>query len=351
MRSTLLFNPYLTTLGGGERFIYALAKYARSTGAKVTIASPTLPDERLLAQFGFDTSFELVQVAMEEITQYSRDFDRLIYLTNLLPQPSLARKSYLVVQFPFDVVPWWRKVRTRYRATMLLRGYRCIVYSTYVRTWLRKRWHTSSRILPPLVEMGRYEPAAKEPLILAVGRFFAAGHSKRQDVLIDAFLQLPRAMQDSWRLCLAGGAKDDEESRLFVDALRAKAAGHNISIEVNASQARVNALYGSARLFWHGAGYGRSEDAPEKAEHFGITTVEAMSSGCVPLVYDDGGQAEIVASAFGRRWRTIDELAGMTAALAGDSPAQDRMATVAVREAQRYDEASFMAACRRVFGE
>jgi len=33
-------------------------------------------------------------------------------------------------------------------------------------------------------------------------------------------------------------------------------------------------------------------------EHFGITTVEAMAAGCVPLVYDSGGQAEIVSSGY-----------------------------------------------------
>ena len=33
---------------------------------------------------------------------------------------------------------------------------------------------------------------------------------------------------------------------------------------------------------------------PEKFEHFGITTVEAMSAGCIPVVIDRGGQKEIV---------------------------------------------------------
>lgn len=350
VNTTLIYNPYLATLGGGERFIYALAKYVRSTGARVTIGAPIIPERSLLAQFEFDLSFELVQVGPAEITEYSRNFDRLIYLTNELPQPSGAKQSYLVVQFPFELLPPRQQIRLRYRRSEPLRGYRCIVYSAYVKKWLRRRWGRSSRILPPLVQMGSYEPAVKESLILGVSRFFRGFHNKRQDVLIDAFKRLPDAVRASWRLCLAGGCKDDAESRTHVEELRAKAAGYDISFQVNASQATLNELYGKARLFWHATGYGRGEDAPEKAEHFGITTIEAMSFGCVPLAYNDGGQTEIVRKDFGRLWSTLDELVGMTTKLASDSVLQERLAHAGVHAAQGYGEDSFMANCRSVLG-
>lgn len=349
-RKTLLYNPYLATLGGGERFIFALAKYLRSTGDHVTIAAPLLPDVSLLAQFGFDLSFDLVQVGSAEITDYSSKFKRFIYLTNELPLPSLARKSYLVVQFPFEPLPPRHQTRLRYRLTAPLRGYRCVVYSEYVQKWLHRRWGRPSRILSPLVEMGSYEPTAKESLILGVGRFFPGGHSKRQDALIETFKRLPDAMRDSWRLCLAGGCKPDDESRAYVDQLRSSAAGFNVTFEINASQATLHQLYGKARIFWHATGYGRSENAPEKAEHFGITTIEAMSFGCVPLVYNDGGQTEIVTSDFGRLWLTLDELVGMTTGLVGDTVLQEQLARTAVGAAQGYAENSFVASCRRVLG-
>jgi glycosyltransferase involved in cell wall biosynthesis len=36
------------------------------------------------------------------------------------------------------------------------------------------------------------------------------------------------------------------------------------------------------------------ERFPERAEHFGIATLEAMAFGCVPIVIRAGGQSEIV---------------------------------------------------------
>ena len=57
-------------------------------------------------------------------------------------------------------------------------------------------------------------------------------------------------------------------------------------------------------------GYG--EESPQNFEHFGITTVEAMSAGCVPVVIDKGGQKEIVADGCGFRWNTIQDMVEKT---------------------------------------
>jgi glycosyltransferase involved in cell wall biosynthesis len=46
-----------------------------------------------------------------------------------------------------------------------------------------------------------------------------------------------------------------------------------------------------------------------KDEHFGISIVEAMSLGCVPVVHDSGGPREFVPDEF--RFKTIDEAAAL----------------------------------------
>ena len=66
-------------------------------------------------------------------------------------------------------------------------------------------------------------------------------------------------------------------------------------LHADASGAELRDLYGRASIFWHAAGLGEDpERHPDRYEHFGITTVEAMSAGAVPVVIDAAGQAEIV---------------------------------------------------------
>ena len=55
-------------------------------------------------------------------------------------------------------------------------------------------------------------------------------------------------------------------------------------------------------------------------EHFGITTVEAMAHGCVPVVVRLGGQLEIVQDGVnGRLWGSLGELVAITRELMADS--------------------------------
>jgi glycosyltransferase involved in cell wall biosynthesis len=72
--------------------------------------------------------------------------------------------------------------------------------------------------------------------------------------------------------------------------------------------------YRRASIFWHAAGWGESERSwPEKLEHFGMTTCEAMSSGCIPVVIAKAGQLEIVEHGEnGYLFTRADELAAIT---------------------------------------
>ena len=48
---------------------------------------------------------------------------------------------------------------------------------------------------------------------------------------------------------------------------------------------------------------------PEKQEHFGITTVEAMSTGAIPVVINTAGQSEIIENnKNGYLWSNPEEL-------------------------------------------
>ncbi len=169
---------------------------------------------------------------------------------------------------------------------------------------------------PPVVLRKAIEWDQKQKIILGVGRFFRGLHSKRQDVLIDAFRASSNQLT-GWRLILAGGLSDEPATRKYYDELRRDAGTLPIEFRQNVSASELNELFSQARFFWHAAGFGVKETEPEKMEHFGIATVEAMSAGCIPLVYRAGGQEEIIQQGInGFFWNSKEELIKRTLDLA-----------------------------------
>jgi len=75
-----------------------------------------------------------------------------------------------------------------------------------------------------------------------------------------------------------------------------------------------------------------------KGEHFGITIVEAMSAGCVPVVHDSGGPKEIVGSS-GILWQEVEEIPQSlkVANSAFDSLSEQAMERARVFSRERFD--------------
>jgi glycosyltransferase involved in cell wall biosynthesis len=71
--------------------------------------------------------------------------------------------------------------------------------------------------------------------------------------------------------------------------------GYAIEIVTSPDFKTLTDLYGKAKFFWSASGYGEDEEKnPEKVEHFGITVIEAMAGGAVPVIFAAGGHKEII---------------------------------------------------------
>ena len=73
-----------------------------------------------------------------------------------------------------------------------------------------------------------------------------------------------------------------------------------------------------------------------------MSTVEAMSAGCVPVVINKGGQKEIVSHGkSGYLWNTVDDLLEHTAALMHDHERRSVMRQHARQRFQDFDRQHF----------
>lgn len=213
-----------------------------------------------------------------------------------------------------------------------------IANSEFTRGWIRRWWGREATVLYPPVTL--HEPGAKEKVILGVGRFFApkAGHSKKQLEMVEAF---GRLKADGWSLHLVGGCS--EADLPYLDQVLAAAEGLPVQVHVDAPGAELADLYARASIFWHAAGLGEDvEDDPNRQEHFGISIVEAMSAGAVPVVLGQAGPAEIVqAGESGRHFTDLDDLVAQTESLIADPAELARLSAGAVERAAYFGLEAF----------
>jgi glycosyltransferase involved in cell wall biosynthesis len=341
------FNPYPTGLGGGEKYLYTILEEAvRTPGVDVTLLTPQEPEPerwRGLNVHVDRSDFRWRRAGPLSVTPRTRGLDLLVAIANHIPPLSLARRSAAIIQFPFAELG--RPPRSLERRLRLRSYDQVLCYSRFVREAVIERLGIADPVvLPPPVDTEDAAPAAKVPSVVAVGRFFpsADANNKKHDVLIEAFRRLGAT---GWELNLAGGVADDPGSRAHFEDLTRLAEGLPVSFHPNAEPETIARLYATSPLFWHAAGHG--ETRPERFEHFGITTVEAMAWGCVPIVPALGGQLEIVEDRRnGRLWRSVDELVEITAELIADPAGVARMREAAVADAARFSRERFLARVR-----
>jgi len=219
-----------------------------------------------------------------------------------------------------------------------------LINGDYTGKWVRKRWklNPTEKIYPPVhMYDSRSSAENKEHFILSVSRFEIAG-SKKQIEMVKAFDHLCRKHPEhthGWKLVLAGGSVPDNP---YLDKVRDAIAGTACEIEVlaNIPVERIRDLYRRAAIFWHACGL--DEDRPERVEHFGMTTVEAMQNYCVPIVIDGGGQREIVQhEQNGFRFGSIEDLQRYTLRLLKDADERRRLAAAAYERSHCFNRDVF----------
>jgi len=334
-----VYSPYLKMMGGGERYILSIASLL-SQKYEVYLWG----DEDILekSRLTFNINLERVHLLSGDLLRRQNLFNRFMslrqynlffYMTDGSLFFSGAGKNYLIIQSPLHIP------RQSVLNSIKLLNYHLICYSKFMESIIRDRLGRKIRIstLAPCIDVKTNAKRKKENIILSVGRFFPYPHDKKHSVLVGIFKKNFEKHFSDWQLVIAGGLTEEGGNKIFED-LKKKSAGFPIKVIVNPSSAELVKLYQRTKLYWHAAGFG--EDLvryPERAEHFGITPLEAMANGAVPLVFNAGGLKDIVCEAQGGYlWNSPEELVDKTVHLITNEKLLNEQAIIAANVAKNY---------------
>lgn len=334
-----IFDPYLDTLGGGERYILTIASCLIDKHEVFLLWNDTSILKKAYMRFNINLDklklSKNIFNASENILGRRREtkkYDVIIYVSDGSIPFLFARKNILLFQFPVN----WVNGNQFLSRIKLGRIDKTICYSSFVKKHLDKTFKINSVVLSPNIDSVRMMGVKKENIILSVGRFTKAINTKKQEVLIKVFKENYKKIFSDWKLVIVGSVLE-QDTKYLID-LKKTVGNYPIEIYDNASYAQLTNYYQMAKIYWHASGFGEDlQKHPERAEHFGISTVEAMGAGAVPVVINAGGQKEIISDGeSGFLWNSLDDLIEKTQLLINDEKLWLQMSQQAVRRAKDF---------------
>lgn len=172
--------------------------------------------------------------------------------------------------------------------------------SRFVVGEIGKRWGWDASYIYPVAKEIRH--LKKKNWMLIVGRI---DQWKGTLWLAEVFAELEL---EDWELHIVGATVGSSQVE-YVDQVKSFADGHDsVFTHFDVSQTELEGFYGRAKILLAAKGLlaDMDPDLSMEAEHYGLTPLEAMSTGCVPLVYDAGGHVETTPN--GWRWNTREDL-------------------------------------------
>jgi len=351
-----IFDPYLDTLSGGEKYMLSMASCLSSQHEVFVFWDKNKEAEiRQMA-------FKKLEIDLSNVKFYknifsgdislmsrfleSKKFDAVVYLSDG-SIPFIGTKLFIHFQFPIEWVNG-KSIKTRIKLFFV----KIIICNSYfTKSFIDRNLNVKSEVLYPPVDLHVIKKEKKENVILHVGRFdidFHESNYKKQDIMIEVFKKMVDGGLKNWEFKLVIGVKDKDKEKL--NKLRKLSEGYPIELMVNISNQELWKCYSRAKIYWHATGYGEDlQKYPEKAEHFGISTVEAMGAGCVPVVFNAGGQKEIIENnKSGYLCNSMEDFMSKTNALIKDENLLKKMSASSIKRSEMFTGNRFCTDLKRI---
>ena len=360
----LLVHPRLGVKGGGERVAIHSILAATKAGHEVSLVSERFDEAGFEDFYGCPGLFDKVNrcyyplfkpllgprfllyqrlayhwVRIRSVVSRS-SFDIVLSTQDIGYLPSTRTPVVQYCYFPeyFShlqslMSPVWRLYygpASAYYRNRASRVRTLLSVSNFTRGIVERKWgRDSTTVYPPCPvdaysDLSRVQP--RENLVVTVGRFVP---EKRFHTFVDLARMVPGT-----RFVAIGSLADGTSA--YYELLR-RSAPENVSFVLSPLR-KAKELLGRAMAYVHCA----------ENEHFGITIVEAMAAGCVPIVHDSGGPREIVSSDVGFRWRDLAVAARQITILAENDQLRGELSAASSSRAWEFRPEVFESEIARV---
>lgn len=348
-----IYSPYFNIGGGGERYLLRIAE-SLSKHHHVTLLCDGSVKMAAYRKFNidldrviFDDKEKILQKNIFHKYSALHEYDIFFYMTDGSIFFPFAKNNYLIIQSPVHTPTPTIVSRVK------LNGWKILCYSSFMKEIIKKKLGKSSYVLSPSVNIHklRNDTNQKKNIILSVGRYFKSSlHDKKHGALIEIFKKNYEKYFLDWKLVIAGGLTE-KSGKKVVEKYKDEAKGYPIKIEINLPFNDLVHYFQTAKIYWHAAGFGEDkEEFPERMEHFGITTLEAMATGCVPVVFRGGGQLDIINDGSnGFFWQSADQLTDKTVNLITNNSIWQQMSKKAIQRAEEFSDKKFDEKLEKIF--
>jgi glycosyltransferase involved in cell wall biosynthesis len=353
--SILVVHPSLNASGGSEKVCLTIIEALKEKGYKIILGSfertdwqrverifgeVAKPDVEIINPRIFGTSaygellnfflllshipknknYETAVISCSSPWFFCPSADKTVIYMNLAPVNYIkgVRRAYLL---PYISIQ--RKFLKKVKNKIILTN------STFSSKVIENVYSLKSKIVYPPVDVKRFQISQnKENLVISVGRFDTF---KNYEILIKAFSHIEDGK------CFIIGTVYDNASIKYLYKLRklVKVLKLNgkVKFVVNSSMEVLKNFLLKAKVYVHTALH----------EYFGISIVEAMACGCVPIVRKSGGPfLDIVEQGkYGLVFENIDELADQINLLLQDENTLKNLSQKAIKRASFFNKENF----------
>ncbi len=360
----LLIHPRLSVKGGGERVAIHSILAATRAGHEVSLLSEEFDEASFADFYGcpglFDKVDRFYYPAFKPVLGHrfllyqrlvyhwlrirkavSRDcFDIVLSTQDIGYVPSTHAPVIQYCYFPeyfshlqTSSSPVWRlyyRPASTYYRNRVRRVGLLLSVSDFTRGFVAKKWERESKTVYPPCPVEDFSEfsnvKSRENLVVTIGRIVP---EKRFHLFVELARTVPKT-----RFVAIGSLSD--ETSAYYDQLK-KSAPENVSFVLSPLR-KVRGILGRAMAYVHCA----------ENEHFGITIVEAMAAGCVPIVHDSGGPREIVTSDVGFRWSNLSAAARQIVMLAENDSLRRQLSAAASVRARQFRSEVFESEMTRI---